>query len=68
MHEDVANYFISNFSNEGDIIYDPFSGTGTTCRVADRLGRAWFGSEIVEEYCEVALRKIGNDLFTKAST
>lgn len=68
MHEDVANYFILNFSNEGDIIYDPFSGTGTTCRVADRLGRAWFGSEIVEEYCEVALRKIGNDLFTKAST
>lgn len=66
MHEDVANYFISNFSNEGDIIYDPFSGTGTTCRVADRLGRAWFGSEIVEEYCSASLRKIGNDLFTKA--
>lgn len=68
MHEDVANYFISNFTNDDDIIYDPFCGMGTTCRVADRLGRAWFGSEIVEEYCSVALRKIGNDLFTKAST
>jgi len=68
MHEDVANYFISNFSNEGEIIYDPFNGTGTTCRVADRLERAWFGSEIVGEYCSIALRKIENDLFTKATT
>ena len=54
--------------NEGDIIYDPFSGSGTTCKIADRLGQAWFGSDIAEEYCSVALRRIENDLFTKAST
>ena len=65
--EALAQDHILSWSNEGDIVYDPFSGSGTTCKVADRLGRAWFGSEIAEEYQSVALRRIGNDLFTKAS-
>jgi site-specific DNA-methyltransferase (adenine-specific) len=66
--EALAQDHILSWSNEGDIVYDPFSGSGTTCKVADRLGRAWFGSEIAEEYQAVALRRIENDLFTKAST
>lgn len=66
--EALAEDHIRSWSNEGDIVYDPFSGSGTTCKVADRLGRAWFGSEIAEEYQAVALRRIENDLFTKAST
>lgn len=65
--ETLAERHIISWSNEGDVVYDPFSGSGTTCKVADRLGRAWFGSEIAEEYSAVALRRIGNDLFTKAS-
>lgn len=65
--EALAEDHIRSWSNEGDIVYDPFSGSGTTCKVADRLGRAWFGSEIAEEYQSVALRRIENDLFTKAS-
>lgn len=65
--EALARDHILSWSNEGDIVYDPFSGSGTTCKVADRLGRAWFGSEIAEEYQSVALRRIENDLFTKAS-
>lgn len=65
--ETLAERHIISWSNEGDIIYDPFSGSGTTCKIADRLGRVWFGSEIAEEYCSVALRRIENDLFTKAS-
>ena len=65
--EALAEDHIRSWSNEGDIVYDPFSGSGTTCKVADRLGRAWLGSEIAEEYQAVALRRIENDLFTKAS-
>ena len=65
--EALVEDHIKTWSNEGDIVYDPFSGSGTTCKVADRLGRAWFGSEIAEEYQAVALRRIENDLFTKAS-
>lgn len=66
--EDLAKDHILSWSNEGDIVYDPFSGSGTTCKVADRLGRVWLGSEIAEEYCSVALRRISKDLFTKAAT
>jgi len=65
--EKLAENHIISWSNENDIIYDPFSGSGTTCKIADRLGRAWFGSEIAEEYHSLTLRRIGNDLFTKAS-
>ncbi len=66
--EKLAEDHIKTWSNENDIIYDPFSGSGTTCKVADRLGRAWLGSEIAEEYCSVALRRITSDLFNQAST
>jgi len=65
--EALAQDHILSWSNEKDIVYDPFSGSGTTCKVADRLGRAWFGSEIAEEYQSLALRRISKDLFTKAS-
>ncbi|MFH2032194.1 MAG: site-specific DNA-methyltransferase [Bacteroidota bacterium] len=66
--EKLAENHIISWSNPNDIVYDPFSGSGTTCKIADRLGRAWLGSDIAEEYCSVALQRIENDLFTKAST
>src|SRR3546814_2542826 len=42
----------------GDIVLDPFFGTGTTGAVARRLGRHWIGIEREEDYCEVALERI----------
>lgn len=38
--------FIEEFSNEGDLVVDPFAGVGTTCRAAADLGRNWLGIEI----------------------
>lgn len=37
-------------SGEGDIVLDPFAGTGTTCRVAEDLGRVGLGVELNSEY------------------
>lgn len=37
-------------TNEGDIVLDPFSGIGTTCKVAQTLNRNWIGFEISEKY------------------
>ncbi|MFA6761181.1 MAG: adenine-specific DNA-methyltransferase [Sulfuricurvum sp.] len=45
-------------SNEGDTILDPFSGTFTTCAVAQRLGRKSIGIELQEEYIQIGLRRL----------
>jgi len=45
-------------SNKGDVILDPFFGTGTTGAVARRLGREWIGCERESAYREAALERI----------
>ena len=45
-------------SNKGDVILDPFFGTGTTGAVARRLGREWIGCERESVYREAALERI----------
>jgi len=42
----------------GDVVLDPFFGTGTTGAVAKRLGRKWIGIEREDSYVEVALERI----------
>jgi modification methylase len=46
----------------GDVVLDPFFGTGTTGAVARRLGRRWIGIEREEAYVRVALRRIESTL------
>ena len=51
-------------SNEGDIVLDPFFGSGTTGWVAQRLGRKWIGIELNPEYIKIAEKRfIQQDLF-----
>lgn len=45
-------------SNEGDLVFDPFGGSGTTAVVANKLGRRYCSVEIDEEYCITALRRL----------
>jgi modification methylase len=45
-------------TNKGDVVLDPFFGTGTTGAVAKRLGREWIGCEREAEYREVAMERI----------
>ena len=42
------------WSNEGDLIYDPFMGSGTTAKISMLLNRNWIGSEISTEYVNIA--------------
>jgi modification methylase len=46
----------------GDVVLDPFFGTGTTGAVATRLGRRWIGIEREAAYVEVARARIGSTL------
>lgn len=56
--EDLATKVVSLFTNEGDLVYDPFLGTGTTAVAATKLNRRYIGSEISPYYCEVAYKRI----------
>ena len=56
--EQLANDHIISWSNEGDIVYDPFMGSGTTAKMAILNNRNWIGSEISKEYCEIANERI----------
>jgi modification methylase len=49
-------------TNAGDVVLDPFFGTGTTGAVARRLGREWIGCEREEDYIEVAEERIAATL------
>ena len=45
---------IVTWSNEGDLVYDPFMGSGTTAKISMLLNRNWIGSEISAEYVNIA--------------
>jgi DNA modification methylase len=51
---------IRTWTNAGDLIYDPFMGSGTTAKVATVLERNWIGSEISKEYVDLALKRLSS--------
>jgi len=53
----LAERAIRNSSQPGDIVWDPFLGSGTTLIAAARLGRRGFGLEIDPKYCDVIVRR-----------
>ena len=56
--EDLARDHILSWSNEGDIVLDPFSGSGTTAKMAKHNGRRWIGIEVNPEYVEIAKKRL----------
>src|SRR5215210_1156106 len=46
-------------THEGDLVFDPFSGSGTTAVAAKELNRTFVGAELEEEYADLAARRIG---------
>jgi site-specific DNA-methyltransferase (adenine-specific) len=56
--EQLANDHIVSWSNEGDIVLDPFMGSGTTAKMALLNGRNFIGFEISEEYCKITEERI----------
>ncbi|MGV2335048.1 MAG UNVERIFIED_CONTAM: site-specific DNA-methyltransferase [Planctomycetaceae bacterium] len=56
--EALARDHILSWSNEGDLVLDPFSGSGTTAKMAKLMGRRYIGIEINAEYCEIAAERL----------
>lgn len=57
---EVIERIVKASSNPGELVLDPFIGSGTTAEVAVKLGRSVIGFEIVEDYCAIAADRISN--------
>ena len=55
---DLANDHIISWSNEEDLVYDPFMGSGTTAKMALLNDRYYLGSEISKEYCKIIEQRL----------
>lgn len=65
--EKLAYDHIRSWSNENDLVYDCFMGSGTTAKACISANRNWIGSEISKEYCEIIekrLQPLRHNLFT----
>ncbi|QDU87169.1 DNA adenine methyltransferase YhdJ [Pirellulimonas nuda] len=58
MPEQLMARIIRCSSNEGDLVLDPFSGSGATAAVAKKLGRQWMGFELSEQYATHAAKRL----------
>jgi site-specific DNA-methyltransferase (adenine-specific) len=62
MPEQLAADMISTWTNVGDQVFDPFTGSGTTAKVCLELSRHFHGTEVSEEYCDISKKRLENFL------
>jgi DNA modification methylase len=58
----LAKEHVLSWSNPGDVVLDPFAGSGTTLKAAKELNRQWCGIEINPEYCAIAEARLSQDV------
>lgn len=60
--DDLASDHIVSWSNPGDLVLDPFAGSGTTCLAAKELGRHWTGIEVNPAYVEIINKRMAQEV------
>lgn len=58
--EKLVEDHIISWTNENDVVLDPFMGSGTTAKVAKKINRKYVGFEISEKYCDIANKRISD--------
>ena len=61
-HASGPQFYITRLTQPGDVVFDPFAGSGTTLRAAKDWGRRSIGIEIEERYCEMAAERCAQDV------
>jgi site-specific DNA-methyltransferase (adenine-specific) len=56
--ESLAEDHILSWNNEGDVVFDPMCGAGTTCKMAKLNNRIYVGVDIIEEYIEISEKRV----------
>ena len=56
--EELAKRHIESWTNEGDLVYDPFMGSGTTSKMSITTNRNYIGSELSQEYCDIESKRL----------
>lgn len=56
--EELVKRHIDSWTNVGDLIYDPFMGSGTTSKMCILSNRNYIGSELSEEYCDIEKKRL----------
>jgi DNA modification methylase len=53
----LPQFFVLAYTDAGDVVYDPFSGSGSTILACERAGRLGFGMEISAKYCDLTAKR-----------
>jgi site-specific DNA-methyltransferase (adenine-specific) len=59
----MVSDWVRLFTTPGDLVLDPYAGSGTTLRAAKDEGRRAIGVELQERYCEIAAKRLAQDAF-----
>jgi site-specific DNA-methyltransferase (adenine-specific) len=62
----MARDHVASWSNPGDLVLDPFSGSGTTAKAAKTLGRQFIGLEVNPDYCAIAEQRLAQEVLALA--
>jgi len=54
----LPEWFINLFTEENDLVMDPFNGSGTTCVAAKQLNRRFIGIDTNQEYCDTTRQRL----------
>jgi DNA modification methylase len=60
----LLTWLIEQFTDPGDVVFDPFMGSGTTIKAAAHTGRKAVGIEVVTAYCDIAIERLSQQALT----